>query len=133
MEYELSISRTVGRKGAKPFFQRGESYWKLRIMSIPQPEFVSCTETTIRVKVKCVCGEGKVLKLQCKERHEAWPLAKELTVVRGTVEVIDLKPGTPYFLRIASRDILSNGTDVGPEVVFDTKPVDCGKGRCSIS
>ena len=109
---------------------------------IPKPEFVSCNETSIKVKIHCVCGSGKVLKLQCKEQHLAWPLAKEMMIssssspdpITTTLEIVDLTPGTAYFLRIGRRDVKTSGTEVGDEIVFDTKPVDCGpKKGCSIS
>lgn len=114
------------------------------MMTIPKPEFVECDETNIKVTVRCVCGVGKVLKLQYKEPYEAWPVCKELNVssstsehpVITTVQLLDLKPGSAYFLRIARRDVLTNGTDVGGEVVFDTKPIECSgsrRGICSIS
>lgn len=111
-------------------------------VAIPKPEFVSCNETSIKVKIQCICGPGKVLKLQYKEQHLAWPLAKEMTIssssstetVTATLEIVDLTPGTAYFLRIGRRDVQSTGTEVGGEIVFDTKPVDCGpKKGCSVS
>jgi hypothetical protein len=46
-------------------------------------------------------------------------------------DIVDLKPGTPYSVRLSAE----NGTNKmerenGPETVFDTKPVDCGpKGK----
>jgi hypothetical protein len=63
-----------------------------------------------------------------------FPSSAELKLTDA--DIVDLKPGTPYFVRIAIKD-LDNGTVViGPETVFDTKPVDCTpsrKKKCIIS
>ena len=47
---------------------------------------------------------------------------------------MDLKPGTPYFVRLAVEKI-SGELEYGPETVFDTKPIDCTPKRktCEIS
>lgn len=61
----------------------------------------------------------------CKEKQD---------IVLTEADVVDLKPGTPYYVRLAIEK--KNGDiEFGPETVFDTKPIDCTpKGRkCIIS
>lgn len=40
------------------------------------------------------------------------------------MDIVDLDPGTPYFVRLVllENDIIN---EIGPESVFDTKPIDC--------
>ena len=48
--------------------------------------------------------------------------------------MVDLKPGTPYFVRLAVEKC-GGELEFGPETLFDTKPVDCTPKRktCTIS
>lgn len=112
-------------------------------MSIPKPRFESCDETSIKIKWDDLdqnnFGE---LKLQYKEVHQSWEEAKEFNISCNSLQVdleshtgeaVDLKPGTPYNIRIKGMDA-SGSTVFGPATVFDTKPVDCGpKKSCTLS
>mmetsp|Transcript_153 Transcript_153/g.314 ORF Transcript_153/g.314 Transcript_153/m.314 type:complete len:115 (+) Transcript_153:95-439(+) len=110
---------------------------------LPKPLFDSCDETSLKLKWTTIDMAGIVsLKLEYKEVHEEWTEAKGYNVpldsrsVSGAslneADVVDLNPGTPYFVRLAATT--AAGTITGPETVFDTKPVDCGpKRRCTVS
>ena len=111
-------------------------------MPIPKPKFVSCDETSLKIRIEYVSDVGTSLKLQYKEPHEVWTAAKEVNISSSsgdisiaTSELIDLKPGTAYFVRIACRNKATNVVEYGNEAVFDTKPIDCTPKRkkCSIS
>lgn len=115
--------------------------------SIPKPAFDSCDETSLKVKWPAFSiSENRGLFLQYKEIHEGWTDARSIsipssgevttrissfsipkdqqTVTLTAADVVDLKPGTPYYLRLAVES--SSGELLcGPETVFDTKPIDC--------
>jgi hypothetical protein len=112
---------------------------------LPKPLFDSCNETSLKLKWDTVDMSGLVsLKLEYKEIHEDWSEAKDYSVPLDSSsgahltsadlpEMVDLNPGTPYFVRLAAVDSSGNKS-IGPETVFDTKPIDCGpKSRCTIS
>jgi hypothetical protein len=116
---------------------------------IPKPSFHSCDETSMHLQwdskpfESLENAEQYQFKLQYKEVHEKWEQSKEFVVpshktaklTLTQADVVDLKPGTPYYVRIAILNTVTNEVTVGPETVFDTKPVDCtpkGK-RCVIS
>lgn len=108
---------------------------------LPKPIFHSCDETSLKLRWDIVdVSNVSELKLQYKEMHESWDEAKEYEVALDSpgeanlseADVVDLKPGTPYFVRL-----MALGKDeirlYGPETVFDTKPIDCTpKRRCII-
>ena len=50
-------------------------------------------------------------------------------------DLVDLKPGTPYFVRLLVINKVEQSRTFGPETVFDTKPIDCTpkKKSCIIS
>lgn len=96
--------------------------------AIPKPEFASCDETSLKFNIKYTAPAGSVLVLQYKEPPVDWAAASEVTVQNGEIkvaDVVDLKPGTPYFVRLAIIDQASGAKTFGPETVFDTKPIDC--------
>jgi hypothetical protein len=105
---------------------------------IPKPEFSSCDETSLKFVIKYLTPPNHILALQYKEPHEGWEVAREVNITNDEVkiaDVVDLKPGTPYFVRIAVINNDLGTRQFGPETVFDTKPVDCTpkKRRCIIS
>ena len=73
--------------------------------------------------------------MQYKEPHVAWESASEVAIKNDEVSVadiadlVDLKPGTPYFVRLVVVDTTSQSREFGPETVFDTKPIDCTPKR----
>jgi len=114
--------------------------------SLPKPVFVSCDETSLTLKCVDPTTAGRNwappdcnLFLEFKEPPEDWSKAGSLALDAATgeidaQEIVDLKPGTPYFVRIVAKH-RSNGQVIeGPETVFDTKPVDCTpkKKKCTI-
>ena len=108
--------------------------------AIPKPQFKSCDETSLKLIIQYSVPQGSRLFLQYKEPHADWAAAGEVNVrgesvdVNDVVDAVDLKPGTPYFVRLAEED--ENGNrQFGPETVFDTKPIDCTpkKKKCIIS
>lgn len=115
------------------------------VVSLPKPQFNSCDETSLHLKWDEFNLAGVAqLKLQYKEPHLDWPQAMSYAVPleSGAAEgvslteadVVDLKPGTAYFVRLQAVD--SDGNEVvGPETVFDTQPIDCTpkKKRCVVS
>lgn len=128
-----SLSRESGRVGTSQ---------RCRSMSIPKPKFISCDETSLKFGIDYTPAAGTSLKLQYKEPHEAWSAAREVAVPSSLPqvsiaisEVVDLKPGTAYFVRIACFNKASNVVEYGTESVFDTKPIDCTPKRkkCAIS
>ena len=106
---------------------------------LPKPEFNDCSETSLILKWSPIDLNGRALYLQYKEAHLSWneaveikvPLSSNNTISLQSTDIVDLKPGTPYSVRLSAE----NGTNKmerenGPETVFDTKPVDCGpKGK----
>jgi hypothetical protein len=113
--------------------------------SIPKPSFHSCDETSLKLQwdakpFQSISSEQFVIKLQYKEVHEKWEQCKEYVIPGSSVshvnlteaDVADLKPGTPYYVRIAVQNQSSGEVTIGPETVFDTKSIDCtpkGKGK----
>ena len=119
---------------------------------IPKPSFNTCDETSLRLQWDSKAflplqslehPENYQIKLQYKEVHEKWEQCKDFTVDNHKTsqitlthaDVVDLKPGTPYFVRIVVANSATGELIVGPETVFDTKPVDCTpkSKRCVIS
>lgn len=117
-------------------------------MNIPKPSFHSCDETSLKLNwdakpFQGLSGDQYQIKLQYKEVHENWEQCKDFFVPSNQIaqitlteaDIVDLKPGTPYYVRIAVVNLASGEVTVGPETVFDTKPVDCTpkKKKCIIS
>jgi len=111
-------------------------------MQLPKPEFNDCSETSLILKWAPIDLNGKHLYLQYKEAHLTWNEAVEIKVPASSnneislqsTDIVDLKPGTPYSVRLSVEN--GGSRENGPETVFDTKPVDCGpKGKksCIIS
>lgn len=110
---------------------------------IPRITFDSCDETSLKLKWGAMNTSAlREIRLQYKEVYETWEQAKDHIISLSNpdgvslteAECIDLKPGTPYYVRLA---VITNNGDIeyGPENVFDTKPVDCGpkgKKKCII-
>ena len=104
---------------------------------ITKPKFAAADETSLKVKVEIdgLVPAGTKAKVQYKEPKADWSNANEVTAKAPVTEIVDLKPGTPYYLRIAF--IAADGTtEYGDEAMFDTRPVECGPSRgsgCSAS
>jgi hypothetical protein len=100
--------------------------------TIPKPMFKTCDETSLTLGwPQFDYGSGAV-RLQYKKHYEEWDKCHDVEVAGGAnevqvVDVIDLEPGTPYFVRL----VVVNDVDVseGPACVFDTKPIDCTPKR----
>ena len=108
-------------------------------IKIPIPTFVSCDETSLKVRVvepkdnaagpsDSFPPPGYKLKLECRTPEEDWKDARTVEVDDENTfsgeDIADLEPGNPYFIRFLL--IAADGTkQYGPETVFDTKPVDC--------
>ncbi len=117
--------------------------------SIPTPAFVSCDETSLKIKVIEPKGTtpnaifpptGFSLKLECKLPHQEWTDARRIDIDNQNTfkgeDIGDLEPGNPYFVRFVLIDDSNGCIHVGPETVFDTKPVDCTpktEKKCCIS
>jgi hypothetical protein len=115
---------------------------------IPKPSFKSCDETSLKLFWESPAFSAIVekpnyeVKLQYKEIHEPWEQAKEHAtnakkseVSITEMDVVDLNPGTPYFVRLAIYNNDDGSVVYGPDTVFDTRPVDCvpKRKRCIIS
>ena len=112
--------------------------------SIPKPTFASCDETSLTIKwdnIPIVAFQK--LKIQYKEVFEPWELSKDFEVkpngenstkiLFDKAALVDLKPGTAYSIRLLVV-VNENSVLIGPETVFDTKPIDCTpKKKCTIS
>jgi hypothetical protein len=104
---------------------------------VPKPKFISADETSLKLKLDIdgLVPKGAVAKLQYKEPREDWDRAREVTAKTPTTEIVDLKPGTPYYVRIAF--IGANGaTEYGDDAVFDTRAIECGPrggGGCVVA
>jgi hypothetical protein len=82
------------------------------------------------------------LRFEYKKYGEDWSHAKSVNINKGSSEVkivdlTDLDPGTPYFVRLViqlENDLDGSSAEYGPECVFDTKPIDCTpkKNTCAI-
>lgn len=112
-------------------------------VGIPKPQFASCDETSLKFRISYLPKTGETVAIQYKEPHVDWsapaPAVGEVAVTNDEVkiaDIVDLKPGTPYFVRLVIIDSSTGQRQYGPETVFDTKPIDCtpkGKRRCTIS
>ena len=139
-----TINALTCKEFAQPFFQFKET------MNIPMPVFVSCDETSLKVKViESQAGDapnesfppkGFKLKLECKETHQEWTEARRIEVDEQNTfngeDIGDLEPGNPYFIRFVLISDVDGSVQCGPETVFDTKPVDCTpktEKKCIIS
>ena len=94
---------------------------------IPKPKFVSADETSIKLKLEIngLIPKGATAKLQYKEPREEWTNARDVPAKVPTTELYDLKPGTPYYVRIIF--VGTDGTiESGDDAVFDTRAIDCG-------
>ena len=114
-------------------------------LTLPKPLFDTCDETSLRLKWSKINITSNILeiKLQYKEIHELWEQSKECKisidndnegVVLTETDVVDLIPGTPYYVRLIA---ITNDNNIitGPDTVFDTKPIDCTpkQKKCIIS
>jgi hypothetical protein len=108
-------------------------------VTIPKPQFASCDETSLKFRINYTPKGDESLALQYKEPHADWAAASEVAITNDEVkiaDVVDLKPGTPYFVRVVVINTVTGERKFGPETVFDTKPIDCtpkGKRKCVIS
>jgi hypothetical protein len=112
-------------------------------ISLPKPAFLSCDETSLKLKWEVIDHSLLTsLALQYKEVFETWEQAKDCPIPvnspdgaqLSSADVVDLKPGTPYYVRLVA--VTKDGTSVqGPETVFDTQPIDCTPKtrKCTIS
>ncbi len=129
----------------------------IKDLTIPKPVFKTCDETSLKLTwdndsfvnalKQTEQANQYAIVLQYKEVHEQWDKAKDfaisssgegvtLEIVLKEADLVDLKPGTPYFVRLALVNKADkNNVILGPETVFDTKPVDCTpkKKTCCIS
>ena len=113
---------------------------ELNIKIIPKPVLKKWDETSLTLEISGFSWDENIetLYLEFKEPPVSWSDAKSVTVqaesgtVKYETEILDLKPGTPYFVRFC----LKRGEEktYGPDAVFDTLPVDCTPKRkkCSI-
>ncbi len=124
---------------------------------IPKPVFKTCDETSLKLTwdhaalTQALQSTGNAdnfeVRVQYKEVHEGWEKAKDysipascqdgviLELLLKEADLVDLKPGTPYFVRLVVLKKDDNNLVLGPETVFDTKPIDCTpkKKTCIIS
>lgn len=107
---------------------------------IPKPSFKNCDETSLTLAWKEIDNleDSDKIRLQYKKPNEDWIKENSMTVEKGQgeavlVEVVDLEPGTPYFVRIVVEK--ADGSRIeGPHTVFDTKQVDCNNSpkKCAV-
>lgn len=121
-------------------------------MQLPKPSFQACDETSLRIHWSSLPEELRnkaneySLVLQYKEVFQPWEEAQDYQlastntsemILTEEANIVDLKPGTPYSVRLVAKCLADNSLIHGPEAVFDTKPVDCtprkGKKKCVIS
>lgn len=116
---------------------------------LPKLSFENCDETSLTLKwdanivTPLLTGPQHYhLTIQYKEIHETWEQARQYSAPVDQSElnlthadIVDLKPGTPYFVRLALHNNQNGTVLLGPETVFDTRPVDCTpkRKRCIIS
>lgn len=98
-------------------------------VKIPKPIYKACDETSITISWPPFNYENSKLGVQYKEPHVEWSDAKVMDIEQGTTELTvfefaDLKPGTPYFVRLIVKSDTGD-VKIGPETVIDTKPIDC--------
>ena len=118
--------------------------------SLPKPEFKSCDETSLSLKLDLATiggiSDDRELRLQYKLPQEPWTVAKhevvrpeshaDGTINISNINVDDLNPGTPYSIRLCFINSKTGDLiETGPEIVFDTAPVDCTpkKKTCIVS
>ncbi len=105
---------------------------------LPKPVFKACDETSLTLVVDGFTwdAQNESLFLEFKEPREDWSEAKEMLVTELTLkketDIVDLKPGTPYFVRY--RLERKGERLYGPHSVFDTMQIDCTpkKNKCTI-
>jgi hypothetical protein len=124
---------------------------------IPKPVFKTCDETSLKLTwdhaalTQALESTGQKnnfdVRVQYKEIHEPWEKTKEynipatcqdgvrLETLLKEADLVDLKPGTPYFVRLVVFKKDDQSLTIGPETVFDTKPIDCTpkKKTCIVS
>lgn len=88
--------------------------------------------------MSCISTYLNNLHDQYKLPHIDWEKADEVAVNGDAIlvaDVVDLEPGTAYFVRFVVVESSSGNRTFGPETVFDTKPIDCTpkKKKCVIS
>jgi hypothetical protein len=127
-----------------------ETAAEVSVPSFPKLSFESCDETSLKLKwdqsvLEPYFSDNRyVVKIQYKEPQETWE--KPLEYVIGSrfmgeiqlkqADIVDLKPGTPYFVRLLVENKEDGSIIAGKETVFDTKPIDCTpsrKKKCVIS
>ena len=113
-------------------------------MSIPKPKLKDVDETSLTLSWEgLTLSPTDKIKIEYKLPQISWENAKSYEIVNeasansADVKISclgDLEPGTAYSVRFI---VLKNGTDlvVGPETVFDTKPINCTPKRktCTIA
>lgn len=117
-------------------------------IKIPLPVFVSCDETSLKVRViepkdnnpEQFPPLGYKLHLECKDTHQEWSASRRIAVDDQNTfngeDIGDLEPGNPYFVRFVLVSDSDGSIIAGPETVYDTKPVDCTpktEKKCTIS
>jgi hypothetical protein len=112
-------------------------------MSIPKPKLKDVDETSLTLSWEGLnLMPTDKIKIEYKLPQNSWEQAKCYEVENDSGNSVDvnisslgnLEPGTAYAIRFI---VLKNGTEklIGPETVFDTKPINCTpkKKTCSIS
>jgi hypothetical protein len=121
-------------------------------MSLPKLTFSTCDETSLKLGwdvgtvQEFAKGGNFTLKILYKEPHVEWEKADSVEirslnsseVTLKEADIIDLKPGTPYCVRLAAVNNDDGSITYGPDTVFDTRPIDCSskgkkKKNCTIS
>lgn len=104
--------------------------------SLPKPAFKNCDETSLSLQWSPLTPDPNYrVTLQFKKVFQPWEEMKEKEVSHAAeislreTDIVDLEPGTPYSVRLAAYNLLDGAVRPGPEVVFDTKPVDCTPKR----
>jgi hypothetical protein len=126
--------------------------------SIPKPSFKTCDETSLTLSwpefdsknkdIRSFTSSSAVFsfliffRFEYKKYGEEWHSAKSVKIDKGSsevkiVDIIDLDPGTPYFVRLVlcgEDESSEDSREEGPECVFDTKPIDCTpkKNTCAV-
>jgi hypothetical protein len=116
-------------------------------VDVPSPFLQDADETSITLSFKATPEllQTGVLHLQYTLAHAGWDHMMTVDVEfdgeskepKVSVAVHDLKPGTPYLVRLMLVRNDNGEVKYGPEVVFDTAPIGCTpknkKKKCSIS
>ena len=93
-------------------------------MVMKKPVLLDCDETSLKMQIDDgVLSTGSKVTIEYKEPRQPWETAKSVEIASSIVELVDLKPGTAYFVRIV---IQGDETEFSEPAVFDTVPVDCG-------